>query len=147
MLKRVLILTLLFAVAAVSIAGDVKAEVKAVYAKWAAATEALDLDGLLALLHPSFRQVDVNGNVMGYKDMRKMMESYVGIMKDCKVSFDFARIDGYADEASVWVAFTASFKVKQNGKWVHQKFTAKQYETLKKTPKGWMFTMSQDLPG
>lgn len=145
-MSRIVTIVLFVVCACSALALDVQSEVKAVYAKWAACTKAMDLEGLMALLHPSFRQIDINGTSMGFKEMKEMMKSYVGSMKDCTASFDFERIDGFGNEASVWLSFTMKFKQKQGSKWVEQTFSAKQYETLVKTAKGWQFTSSQDLP-
>lgn len=145
-MKRAFLLFTLVVVASSCIAKDVQSEVKATYAKWAAATKAMDLEGLLALLHPSFRPIDVNGKAMSYKDMKEMMKSLTSSMRDCFVKFDFIRIDGNGNEASAWVNFTMKFKQKQGRKWVDQSFSARAFETLVKTDKGWQFTSSQDLP-
>lgn len=121
-------------------------QIEAVYAKWDRLVAKKDLDGLWAMLDPSFVGVDLDGNRATAAEGRKHFEGLLAEMHDLRSTIKVDQVQGNSDEVVAWVTATVAWKRKVGGKMEQMKFTAKYAETLKRTKDGWKFTFSQMLP-
>lgn len=121
-------------------------EVQALYTRWCQLAAKKDVKALVAMLDPSFQQVDAEGRITTYTQMKSQMESIMAICKDisCKITVDNVYRDGA--EITAWGSMTISFKMKQGDKWVPQSFTEKFAETMKRVGGELKFIRSQSLP-
>lgn len=123
-------------------------EVTALYAQWDKLVMAGDVKSLMAMVHPSFKQYDVDGKVKNYKETKAEMEAMKSMFKEpkCKITVQNVYRDG--EEIVAWNSMTVSFKADMGGgKWQTQSFSAKFVETFKRFNGKLMFVSSQMLPG
>jgi ketosteroid isomerase-like protein len=141
------VMMVLCAVAACALADDaIRKEIEGVYAKWCKLAAKEDAKGLMAMLHPDFVQIDINGGKTTVADFKAMMDQLLPITRNIKCDVKIERFDSYANEVTVWTTFSMTMQMKQGRKWAPQSFSMRQCEVLVKTNKGWQFKLSQDFP-
>ncbi|HWP32037.1 MAG TPA: nuclear transport factor 2 family protein [Fimbriimonadales bacterium] len=125
---------------------QLRKEMEAVYLKWDTLAQKGDLKGLLAMIHPSFVQIDEDGKRTNYAQFKKELTEILKMIREIKSHTVVHHVYGNREECYAWVTTKASFKMKQGEKWQTVSFTMHAAETLKRTPKGWQFVLSQSLP-
>lgn len=126
--------------------GELRKEMEALYLKWDTLAQKGNIKGLLAMIHPSFVQIDEDGKRTNYAQLKKELVEIFKTIRDIKSNTIVHHVYGNQEECYAWVTTKASFKIKRGNKWESVSFTMHAAETLKRTPRGWQFILSQSLP-
>lgn len=106
----------------------------------------MDAEAMLALLHPNYVMISADGSSMNKKQMREFCDSMKGTMKDVKSTCTLKHVQSGGNEVTAWIEMVMEYSVKSGSRWTKMKSTHRIAETIVKTDKGWIFTMSQELP-
>lgn len=85
---------------------ELRKQVEAVYAKWNRLMAKKDLDGLWAMIDPSFVGVDEDGNRATGTEVRKQFEAMLAQTHDVKSTIKVDQVQGNNDEVVAWVTAT-----------------------------------------
>jgi ketosteroid isomerase-like protein len=156
MVKEILLRALVAAACAISsipATADDQADIKQMYSKLNAAMKAKDVDKVLALTTPDFKESKINGKVVPAKEAAQAMRARFSAttrVDDATIKPDSITVTG--DKAVVWTSYTMKAQlVDKEGKMgpkgaKHEMADAgKTRDILVRTPKGWRFSETKTL--
>lgn len=130
-----------------SFAGDAcRKEAEGAYAKWNRLVAAKDKAGLMAMLAPDYYQMNLEGKKSTKAEFAKFCDQMFPICRSMKSKVVIEQCSQFGDELTAWITYSMTFEMKQGKAWSPMSFSLKQVEILRRTPKGWVFVSSLDLP-
>jgi len=125
---------------------QLRKEIQRLYGKWDRLVAAKDLNGMMAMLDPSFVSTDKNGKTASYGQFKKDFGGLLMSVREPKSKSTVNQIQVQGDEVVAWVSVRISFHAKQGTRWVPVSFDARYADTAKRIGGEWKFVAAQELP-
>ncbi|HZH98249.1 MAG TPA: DUF4440 domain-containing protein [Fimbriimonadaceae bacterium] len=125
---------------------ELRHEIQKVYRNWDKAVTKEQWRKVLAMTDGSFYMIPLDGPRYSRSEFAEMVSNYKRVIRRPAVDVEVLHVDGSGDEAVAWIHEVASWSEKRGRRWVRETRTRYYADTLKRTPEGWKFTLSQELP-
>jgi hypothetical protein len=121
-------------------------DVQKVYRSWENAVGRSQWKKIITMVHPSYHSVRADGRRMSYSEFAREVSSLSKFVRNPKARTTLLHVDGHGDEVVAWIEEDVSYRELRGKKWVPVKRKAFYADTLKRTPSGWKFVYTQELP-
>jgi len=103
--------------------------------------------GFFSMFAPDYVNVDKQGKRSDLAQFKAMVNGMWSQSKGVRSKTLVKNVRGNGNEAVAWCEEVMIWKQPNgNGKWVEMKMTSRWAESVRKTPTGWKFYYSQELP-